>query len=268
MMPPTQCRHWWLVAPDLIDALRCMYCEEVSFRVQGSEPPPTRVQPSPPTLLVVAVDDDPARYDELARRASSFLGWIVVTVEHPDALAQILDYNRDSVLAVLLDHDLRDLRGDPYTGLQVANEVLLHRNVPVIVTSANRAGAKAISAALAEYAVEHRVISVVETAPEERWIGVLAEWAAMRARRSQIEPVTDMGPRDAGSTHNRVGESVEPEPRPAPTCGSKWGYCLTPHCCGADSGHELACWCHFCGQVHVIEQNVDQRGDDQRGEPR
>jgi CheY-like chemotaxis protein len=150
--------------------------------------------------LIVAVDDMPERYSELARRLHPF-GWAVVTVENPRALIDLLDHSPIPVLAVLLDYDLRpaflddpgerqrvlwEVAGKPWTkteayiygGLDYARDILAERSVPVIVTSANRPGSVAIAAVLAEYEVPYRVMSCLDAAPEERWIGALAEWAA------------------------------------------------------------------------------------------
>lgn len=137
--------------------------------------------------LVVAYDDSPERYDTLARKAA-LLGWVVVCVEHPIALTQILD-NHDPI-AVLLDHDVRPVAVDvyegdiiagidarEYSGHDVARDILAGRSVPVIVSSANRPGAARIYATLKEAGVPVRVISVLESAPEERWLGALAEYA-------------------------------------------------------------------------------------------
>jgi len=139
--------------------------------------------------IILAYDDDPARYDRLAELCARS-GWMLVTLEHPDALAQVLRHHRDSVLAILLDHDLRDVEGETSTGVQVASGVLAEvahpsgvwpDNVggcpPVIVTSANRAGAARIASVLSTASIQHAVIPVTETSPEERWYGLLCLWS-------------------------------------------------------------------------------------------
>lgn len=128
--------------------------------------------------LIVAYDDDPCRYDHFAKLVAP-LGLTLVCIEHPDALRQLLD--RADVRCVLMDHDLRDLCGEPITGLQVTQEHLTCRpDVPVIVTSANRAGAANIARALSD--AGHglfSVISVIDIHPEQRWLGQLVEWGVL-----------------------------------------------------------------------------------------
>lgn len=130
-----------------------------------------------PIRMVVAYDDSPERYTLLAQQCRR-LGWAFACVEHPEALRQVLD-NHD-VIAVLLDHDLRDVEGEVCTGVNVAHDVLVGRCVPVIVSSANRIGAKNIAAVLHDAAIPHKVISCLESATEERWLGALALYAAVR----------------------------------------------------------------------------------------
>lgn len=157
---------------------------------------------SPTPRLVVAVDDMPERYTELCRRVRP-MGWVVVTIEHPRALVDLLDHSPVPVLAVLLDHDLRPIwtdevttqalreaaAGQPttrwayddcraITGLDYARDILAARSVPVLITSANLPGATRIAAVLRDAEVPHRQVSCIEAMPEDRWIGVLAEWAA------------------------------------------------------------------------------------------
>lgn len=113
--------------------------------------------------VLLAVDDDPARYQHLARKLARH-GIVVAVVQNPDAADILLDSG--SVFAAMLDHDMPGWDGQHY-----AREVFGPRSVPVCVSSANPSGAKAISTILAEFAVPHTIISVMETAVDERWIG-------------------------------------------------------------------------------------------------
>lgn len=113
--------------------------------------------------VLLAIDDDPARYSHLATRLADH-EVVVACVQNPDAAEILLDSGH--VFAVLLDHDM-----PCWTGTHYAREVLGPRNFPVCVTSANHPGAKAISHILSDMAVPHAVISITEAAPEERWMG-------------------------------------------------------------------------------------------------
>ena len=113
--------------------------------------------------VLLAIDDDPARYQHLSRRLARH-EVVVAVVQNPDAADILLDSG--AVFAVMLDHDMPEWDGQHY-----AREVLGPRSVPVCVSSANPSGAKAISTILTEFAVPHTIISVVETAADERWLG-------------------------------------------------------------------------------------------------
>lgn len=117
--------------------------------------------------ILLAIDDDPARYQYLSRRLARHEVAVAV-VQNPDAASILLDSGK--VFAVMLDHDMPEWNGQYY-----AREVLGSRTVPVCVSSANRAGARAIADILADFAVPHTVISVAETAADERWLGWLLD---------------------------------------------------------------------------------------------
>ena len=117
--------------------------------------------------VLLAIDDDPARYQHLSRRLARH-EVVVAVVQNPDAADILLDSGK--VVAVMLDHDMPAWDGQHY-----AREVLGPRSVPVCVSSANHAGARAIAAILTEFAVPHTVISVTETAADERWLGWLLD---------------------------------------------------------------------------------------------
>jgi CheY-like chemotaxis protein len=113
--------------------------------------------------ILLAIDDDASRYAHIARRLSKH-EVVVSCVQSPDA-AEIL-LQTAPVFAVMLDHDMPEWDGKYY-----AREVFAHRNVPICISSANHAGASEISKILNDFAVPHTVISVTETAVEERWMG-------------------------------------------------------------------------------------------------
>jgi len=117
--------------------------------------------------VLLAIDDDPARYQYLSRRLARH-EVVVACVQNPDAAEILLDSG--AVFAVMLDHDMPEWDGQHY-----AREVLGLRSVPVCVSSANHAGAWAIASILSELAVPHAIISVTETAAEERWLGWLLD---------------------------------------------------------------------------------------------
>ncbi len=117
--------------------------------------------------IVIAIDDDPARYQSLSRKLVHH-GLVIAGVQNPDAVDMLLDSGH--VVAVFLDHDMPEWNGQHY-----AREVLSARNVPVCIASANPAGARSISQILKEFEVPHSVISVTETAADERWLGWLLD---------------------------------------------------------------------------------------------
>lgn len=113
--------------------------------------------------VLLAIDDDPARYQHLSRKLERH-GIIVACVQNPDAVEILLDSG--AVFAVMLDHDMPEWDGQHY-----AREILSARSVPVCVSSANHAGARAIASILSEYGTPYTIISVTETAADERWLG-------------------------------------------------------------------------------------------------
>lgn len=123
--------------------------------------------------VLLAIDDDPARYQHLSRRLARH-EVVVAVVQNPDAAEILLDSGK--VFAVMLDHDMPEWNGQHY-----AREILAVRNVPVCVSSANHAGARAIAAILREYEVPFSVISVTETAADERWLGWLLDLVYRKA---------------------------------------------------------------------------------------
>jgi CheY-like chemotaxis protein len=129
---------------------------------------------APPSIthVVVAYDDQPERYTYFAKMCRK-MGWMFCCVEHPEALEQLLE--NYSVLGVLLDHDLREVDGGVLNGVMVAQQCLTHRNVPVIITSANRPGANNIARLLKHHDTPFHIASVLEPQPDDRWMSVLVQ---------------------------------------------------------------------------------------------
>jgi len=113
--------------------------------------------------VLLVVDDDPARYENIARILNAH-DVIVAVVQNPDAAEILLQTGK--VFAAMLDRDMPNWTGEFY-----AENIFGHRTIPVCVSSANHPGAKTISSILSEFEVEHSIISVTETAVDERWIG-------------------------------------------------------------------------------------------------
>lgn len=133
---------------------------------------PHRMGRTPPRNVIVAIDDEPYRYSELARRALK-RGWVLVPVDREAMIDMVLNCYRGNILAVMLDHDI------PGTdGAKIAKEHLGYRSHPVIITSNNSSGAKRIAAVLDEYAVPHETIPALGLFKEDRWMATLKEWAA------------------------------------------------------------------------------------------
>jgi DNA-binding response OmpR family regulator len=113
--------------------------------------------------ILLAIDDDPARYRFLSEKLLKH-DIIVAVVQNPEAAEILLDSKK--VLCVMLDHDMPEWNGQYY-----AREILGPRSIPVCVSSANNVGAREISKILEEFEVPHTLISCVSSAPEERWMG-------------------------------------------------------------------------------------------------
>lgn len=113
--------------------------------------------------ILLAIDDDPCRYDHLARLLRKH-DILTVTVQNPDGAEQIIESGL--VFAVMLDHDMPTWNGTHY-----ANNVLPGKNLPVCISSANRDGAANIAKILREKNVNYVIFSAVETQPDYIWLG-------------------------------------------------------------------------------------------------
>jgi len=106
-------------------------------------------------MKFLCIDDEPIRFDKLAKTADCFV------TDRPEVVEFYLKaYDFD---AVLLDHDM-----PLWTGVEVARLHLIERGIPVIVHSANDVGANNIMLLLREYAVPCYRLSVLETNWEAR----------------------------------------------------------------------------------------------------
>jgi hypothetical protein len=124
-------------------------------------------------LTLVAVDDDHERYRYLSER----LDLHAVDVWCSDVPSAVLQrIKRRDVIGVFLDHDMPRWLGPQFVPH-------LPEGMPVCVSSANRAGAKAIASKLTEYRRPHVVMSAIDPSPEERWLG----WALDLVWRHRIK---------------------------------------------------------------------------------
>jgi len=123
--------------------------------------------------IILAVDDQPERYAHLAQRLAPH-GLVVAVVCDPGAAEILLDSGR--VCCAFLDHDMPGWNGQHY-----AREVFGPRGCPVAISSANRAGSRAIAEILRDFAVPFSTMSILDAAPEERWLGFVLDWRGRRA---------------------------------------------------------------------------------------
>ena len=122
------------------------------------------------TDLVLAIDDSPERYVELAIELNKH-GLVLCCLQHPIGAELLIKSGR--VLCILLDYDMPHVcpeTGDVFTewdGLYFAKEVL-SRSTPVIITSANKIGAAKISLHLQGEGVPHIIYSVLNAS--QQWL--------------------------------------------------------------------------------------------------
>lgn len=113
--------------------------------------------------ILLVIDDDPSRYTTLAQMIRSNR-IIVCCVQNPDAVQMLLDSK--TVFAVMLDHDM-----PKWDGMYYVKEFFSSRNIPVCITSANRVGSKSMADVLNESETPFKVMSVLDSSVEERWLG-------------------------------------------------------------------------------------------------
>lgn len=140
----------------------CRTCGSRGPRYRGFRGQCAKIGRMEKPKIVIAIDDCPERYQTLARSLKE-REILLVTVQNPEAVLMLLDWNP---IGILLDHDMPNWDGQYY-----AREILREKNIPVCITSANHSGAKQIANILKETEVPCKIISVLETSPEERWIG-------------------------------------------------------------------------------------------------
>ena len=119
--------------------------------------------------ILLAIDDDPCRYDHLARLLRKH-DILTVTVQNPDGAEQVIESGL--VFAVMLDHDMQTWEGTYY-----AEHVSPNKKLPVCISSANREGAANIAKILQANNIHYTVFSATETQPDYIWLGWVLDLA-------------------------------------------------------------------------------------------
>ena len=129
------------------------------------------------TKYILAIDDDPERYESLADLVKPHGIEIVVTHTPTEQ-----DMVGDKFFAVFLDHDM------PTVGTVFAEQISVHK--PVCVSSANRTGALRIANILRNRGVKFVIMSALDACPEERWLGWVLDHA-YRTAPPNTTPLTE-----------------------------------------------------------------------------
>jgi hypothetical protein len=137
--------------------------------------------------IVLAIDDSPERYETLSARLNKH-GLVLMCAQHPISVRMVVESGQ--VLVALLDHDMPTYEYDDaendlkvhqsYNGQYFAHwlgEVKEELTIPelILISSANTAGAKAIAEILRQSHISHKIMSVLESCPEERWLGAILD---------------------------------------------------------------------------------------------
>jgi len=139
----------------------------VTVRFRDDDPPVSLVRSRP--NIILAIDDEPYRYQMLARKVASW-GWTIIPVDRSAMIEAVLMMYEDRILAVMLDHDMPGMDGK-----EVAQEYLAPRNLPVIITTNSIPGAKRIQSVLDEYEVPYWSAAAMGMFKDEHWMDVLFE---------------------------------------------------------------------------------------------
>ncbi len=127
-------------------------------------------------LSLLAIDDQPERYEDLARRLALHRVDVVAVHTVCDvrwALAG--NVCAGPIVGLFLDFDMPER-----TGLEWVPELPA---LPICVSSVNRQGARSIIEALRARGLPHVVMSALDAMPEERWLG----WALDLVWRTRME---------------------------------------------------------------------------------
>lgn len=119
--------------------------------------------------IILAIDDEPYRYQMFSRKAARF-GWTIIPVDRPAMIEAVLMMYEDRILAVMLDHDMPGKDGK-----EIAEEFLAPRSIPVIITTNSTPGAKRIAAVLDEYGVPYWIAAAMGMLRDEHWMDILLE---------------------------------------------------------------------------------------------
>jgi hypothetical protein len=129
-------------------------------------------------MIVIAIDDSPERYVELAKVLRDQYNLTLVCMQHPTSIKMALNPRR--VIAVLLDFDMPILDDNDelfkgWNGLYIAQEVLPAWLPLVIISSANPDGAQKIKASLDEQEIKNIVISVTDPNHYNKWLEAIVD---------------------------------------------------------------------------------------------
>lgn len=120
-------------------------------------------------MKLLCIDDEPIRFEKLIGFCDCFV------TDRPEVVSFYLNsYDFD---AVLLDHDM-----PLWTGVEVARLHLIERGIPVVVHSANEAGAENIMRLLEEYAVPCYRLNVLSASWETRLSNVIHKLVSIRGK--------------------------------------------------------------------------------------
>ena len=131
--------------------------------------------------ILLIIDDQPERYDYLADLLKdNNLPLSIVILSDPVSVDILLRSN--SIMLIMLDCDIPYLNTDREVDFSCNGESYAKMIIdtfgdsapPIIISSANNAGAKALSMMLSGAGLKMKIMSCRDIFPEERWIGEIA----------------------------------------------------------------------------------------------
>ncbi len=137
--------------------------------------------------IVLAIDDSPERYETLSAKLNKH-GLVLMCAQHPSSVRMVIESGQ--VLVALLDHDMPTYEYDDETNALKVNqryngqyfahwlgEVKEELTSPemVLISSANTQGSQSIAEILRQNNIPHKIMSVLESCPEERWLGAILD---------------------------------------------------------------------------------------------